>query len=93
VLRRMQGADAGEVEPLYREAWQVAREQRAKSWELRATLSLARLWQEQGRIEPARAMLGEIYGWFSEGFDSADLQETKALLEALQGDLGPAPSS
>jgi predicted ATPase len=83
-LLRMQGADAGEVEPHYRKALQVAREQSAKSWELRATLSLARLWQTQGKIGPAREMLGEIYGWFTEGFDTADLQEARALLDELQ---------
>jgi predicted ATPase len=83
-LLRMQGADAGEVEPHYRKALQVARAQSAKSWELRATLSLARLWQTQGKIGPAREMLGEIYGWFTEGFDTADLQEARALLDELQ---------
>jgi DNA-binding SARP family transcriptional activator len=83
-LLRMQGADAGEVEPHYRKALQVAREQSAKSWELRATLSLARLWQMQGKIGPAREMLGEVYGWFTEGFDTADLQEARMLLDELQ---------
>jgi predicted ATPase len=52
-------------------------------WELRATVSLARLWQKQGRVDEARQMLAEIYGWFTEGFDTPDLQEARALLEEL----------
>jgi len=55
----------------------------AKSFELRATTSLARLWQQQGKKAEARQMLTEIYGWFTEGFDTADLKEAKALLEEL----------
>ena len=55
----------------------------AKAWELRATTSLARLLAKQGRRDEARAMLADIYGWFSEGFDTADLKEAKALLEEL----------
>ena len=51
--------------------------------ELRATVSLARLWQKQRKIEPAREMLAEIYGWFTEGFDTAHLQEARILLDAL----------
>jgi predicted ATPase len=54
-----------------------------KSWELRAAMSLSRLWQRQGRQDEAYALLAPIYGWFTEGFDTADLQEAKALLEAL----------
>ncbi|MFB0534291.1 MAG: hypothetical protein ACETWR_04845 [Anaerolineae bacterium] len=57
--------------------------QNAKSWELRATVSLCRLWQQQGRMDEARQMLAEIYGWFTEGFDTPDLQEARALLEEL----------
>ena len=60
-----------------------ARRQSVKSWELRATVSLARLWQKQGKKEEARQMLAEIYGWFTEGFDTADLKDAKALLETL----------
>ncbi len=59
----------------------MARRQQAKSWELRAAMSLARLWQRQGKRDDARALLAPIYGWFTEGFDTADLQEAKALLE------------
>jgi predicted ATPase len=72
-----------QAERCFQQAIEVARRQRAKSWELRATTSLARLWREQGRADEARQMLAAIYGWFSEGFDSADLQEAKALLEEL----------
>jgi predicted ATPase len=61
----------------------VARQQEAKSWELRAALSLARLWQQQDKRAEARELLAPIYGWFTEGFDTADLQEAKTLLEAL----------
>jgi predicted ATPase len=61
----------------------VAQQQSAKSWELRASVSLARLWQSQGKKEEARQLLAEIYGWFTEGFDTKDLQEAKALLEEL----------
>jgi DNA-binding SARP family transcriptional activator/predicted ATPase len=64
-------------------AIEVARRQQAKSWELRATTSLTRLWQAQDRTEEARRMLAEVYGWFTEGFDTPDLQEAKALLDAL----------
>jgi hypothetical protein len=72
-----------EAEACFLKAIEVARRQQAKSWELRATVSLARLWQSQGKKEEARQMLAEIYGWFTEGFDTKDLQEAKALLEEL----------
>jgi predicted ATPase len=64
-------------------AIKIARRQGTKSWELRATMSLARLWQQRGKTAEARRMLAEIYGWFTEGFDTADLKEAKALLEPL----------
>jgi predicted ATPase len=63
----------------------VARNQQAKSLELRAALSLSRLWQQQGEQTVARELLAPIYGWFTEGFDTADLQEAKTLLEGLGG--------
>jgi predicted ATPase len=61
----------------------IAQKQQAKSLELRATMSLARLWQQQGKQAEARQMLADIYGWFTEGFDTKDLQEAQALLEEL----------
>jgi predicted ATPase len=81
-LLLMQG-DEAEAEASLHKAVEVARRQRAKSWELRATTSLCRLWQAQGRMDEARQVLAEIYGWFTEGFDTRDLQEAKALLEEL----------
>jgi predicted ATPase len=64
-------------------ALDVARRQEAKSLELRAAMSLSRLWQQQGKRVEARALLAPVYGWFTEGFDTTDLQEAKALLEEL----------
>jgi predicted ATPase len=81
-LLLMQG-DEAEAEASLQQAIDIARRQSAKSWELRATTSLARLWQAQGKIDQARQMLAEVYGWFSEGFDTPDLLEAKALLEEL----------
>ena len=66
----------------FHHALEVARRQEAKLLELRAAMSLARLWQQQGKRAEVRGLLAPIYGWFSEGFDTADLQEAKALLEA-----------
>ena len=65
------------------EALRVARRQQAKAYELRAATSLARLWGEQGRRTEARELLAPVYGWFTEGFDTADLKDAKALLAAL----------
>ena len=73
-----------QAEACFLKAISVAQSQQAKSWELRATVSLCRLWQKQGKRAEARQMLTEIYGWFTEGFDTADLKEAKALLEALE---------
>jgi predicted ATPase len=64
-------------------AIEIAREQQAKSLELRAVMSLSRLWQQQGKTKEAHQMLSEVYGWFTEGFDTKDLQEARALLEEL----------
>jgi predicted ATPase/class 3 adenylate cyclase len=72
-----------EAEACFHEALAVARRQEAKSLELRAATSLARLWQQQGKRAEAHALLAPVYGWFTEGFDTADLQEAKALLDAL----------
>ena len=71
------------AEELYRKALRIAEEQGARLWELRAAASLARLWREQGRREEALDLLAPIYGWFTEGFDTADLIEAKALLDEL----------
>jgi predicted ATPase len=75
--------DADQAETCFRRALDVTRHQQAKSWELRAAMSLSRLWQRQGKRADARELLAPLYGWFTEGFDTADLQEAKALLEAL----------
>ena len=72
-----------EAETCFRQALDIARRQQAKSLELRAAMSLGRLWQRQGKCEAARELLAPIYGWFTEGFDTADLQEAKGLLKAL----------
>ena len=61
----------------------VARTQQAKSWELRAAMSMARLWRDQGKPQQARELLGPVYGWFTEGFDTRDLKEAKALVHEL----------
>jgi predicted ATPase len=61
----------------------VARQQQAKSWELRAATSLARLWRDQGKRHDARDLLAPVFGWFTEGFDTLDLKEARALLDPL----------
>jgi tetratricopeptide (TPR) repeat protein len=81
-LRVRQG-DSGLAEADFREAISLAQKMGAKAWELRATMSLARLLRQQGKVKEARAMLGEIYNWFTEGFDTADLKDAKALLDEL----------
>ena len=72
-----------EAEVCFLKAIEVAQRQQAKSLELRATVSLARLWQQQGKQAEAHKMLSEIYNWFTEGFDTKDLQEAKTLLDEL----------
>jgi predicted ATPase len=72
-----------EAEACFLKAIEIARRQQAKSLELRAVMNLSRLWQWQGNKEEARRRLAQIYGWFTEGFDTKDLQEAKALLEEL----------
>jgi predicted ATPase len=83
VLLRQPGTPPAEAEACFQRALDVARRQEAKSLELRAAMSLARLWHHQGKRDEARGLLAPIYGWFTEGFDTADLQEAKALLEEL----------
>jgi len=74
---------AAEAEAYFERALAVAREQQAKSWELRAAMSMARLWRDQGKPQQARELLAPVYDWFTEGFDTRDLKEAKALLEQL----------
>jgi class 3 adenylate cyclase/predicted ATPase/tRNA A37 threonylcarbamoyladenosine biosynthesis protein TsaE len=76
-------ADAGKAEAYLEHAIAIAHEQQARSWELRASTSLARLWRDQGKRTEARDLLAPIYGWFTEGFDTPDLREAKALLDML----------
>jgi predicted ATPase len=83
LLLRQAVPDEQEAEACLRQAFDVARHQQAKALELRAAMSLARLWQQQGKRDEARALLAPIYGWFTEGFDTADLQEAQALLEEM----------
>ena len=83
LLLRQPGTPQAEAEAWLQRALDVARRQEAKSLELRAAMSLSRLWQQQGKQAEAHALLAPIYGWFTEGFDTADLQEAKVLLEAL----------
>ena len=75
--------DATKAEAYFERALAVAREQQAKSWELRAAMSMARLWRDQGKPQQAHDLLAPVYGWFTEGFDTLDLKEAKALLDAL----------
>jgi predicted ATPase len=75
--------DLHQVETCFQQALTIARQQQAKSLELRAAVSLSRLWQQQGKRAAAYALLAPVYGWFTEGFDTADLQEARALLKAL----------
>jgi len=75
------------AETCFRQALDIARQQQAKSWELRAATSLAPLWQHQGKRKEAYDLLAPVYGWFTEGFDTADLQDARALLEELGGNL------
>jgi predicted ATPase len=75
--------DAAKAQAYFERALAVARAQQAKSWELRAAMSMARLWRDQGKRDKARDLLAPVYGWFTEGFDTLDLKEAKALLDEL----------
>ena len=75
--------DAARAEEYFERALAVVRAQQAKSWELRAAMSMARLWRDQGRRDEARDLLAPLYGWFTEGFDTRDLKEAKVLLDEL----------
>ena len=83
LLLQLPTPDVNQADACFQQALDVARRQQAKALELRATLSLSRLWQQQGKREAAQQALAPVYGWFAEGLDTADLQEAKALLEAL----------
>ncbi|HEX3993403.1 MAG TPA: hypothetical protein VHX39_19690 [Acetobacteraceae bacterium] len=86
-LNRHQGelmlrqGQSGRAEELFRGALRIAQDQRAKLWELRAAVSLARMWRDQGRHSDASAILAPVYGWFTEGLDTPDLKQAKALLD------------
>jgi predicted ATPase len=84
LLLRQAVPDASQAAACFQQALDVARHQEAKSWELRAARSLARLWQQQGKQAEAYELLAPLYGWFTEGFDTADLQEARALLDELE---------
>jgi predicted ATPase len=75
--------DIAKAEEYFERALTVARRQEEKSWELRAAMSMARLWRDQDKRDQARELLGPVYGWFAEGFDTRDLKKAKALLEEL----------
>ena len=77
--------DAAKAQAYFERALAVSRQQQAKSWELRAAMSMARLWRDQGKPQQARELLALVYGWFTEGFDTLDLKEAKALLDELHG--------
>jgi predicted ATPase len=75
--------DTSKAEAYFGQALTVARAQQARSWELRAAMNLARLWRDQGKRDEARELLAPVYGWFTEGFDTRDLKDAKALLGEL----------
>jgi predicted ATPase len=81
LLLRQASPKAAQAEACFQQALAIARRQQAKSWKLRAAVSLSRLWQQQCKPDAARQLLAPLYSWFTEGFDTADLQEAKALLE------------
>jgi predicted ATPase len=83
LLVQLLNPDVSQAEACFQQALDVAHSQQAKSLELRAALSLSRLWQQQGKGYEARQLLAEVYGWFTEGFETPDLQEAKALLAEL----------
>jgi predicted ATPase/DNA-binding SARP family transcriptional activator len=85
-LLRQSGADAAQAEACFLKAIEIARQQQAKSWELRATTSLAQLWRAQGKTKEAKTLLSDIYNWFSEGGETLDLTAAKTLLDELKLD-------
>jgi predicted ATPase len=83
LLLQQNSNNQAEAEACFQQAIAIAQNQSAKSWELRAATSFARLWQQQGKRQEAHDLLAPVYGWFTEGFDTADLQDAKALLDEL----------
>jgi predicted ATPase len=81
--------EAAKAEAYFERALSVARSQQAKSWELRAAMSMARLWRDRGKRKEARDLLAPVYGWFTEGFDTLDLKEAKTLLDELSDESCP----
>jgi len=79
----MPNPEAAKAQAYFERALTIARAQQAKSWELRAAMSMVRLWRDQGKRDEARALLAPVYGWFTEGFDTFDLKEAKNLLDEL----------
>jgi predicted ATPase len=85
LLLRQAVPEVAQAEACFQQALALARRQQAKSWELRVAMNLARLWRQQGKCAEARELLAPIYSWFTEGFDTPDLQEAKGLLEEFSG--------
>jgi predicted ATPase len=83
IALKSQQPDAAKAEAYFERTLSVARAQQAKSWELRAAMSMARLWRDQGKRDEAHDLLAPVYGWFTEGFDTRDLKDAKALLDEL----------
>jgi predicted ATPase len=83
IALKLPGLDAAKAQAYFERAIAIARSQQTRSWELRAAMSLARLWRDRGKRDEARDLLAPIYGWFTQGFDTLDLMQAKALLEEL----------
>jgi predicted ATPase len=83
ILLKRDSANTAPAEEAFLTAIAIAQQQKARSFELRAAMSMARLWRDQGKRNEARELLAPVYGWFTEGFDTRDLMEAKALLEEL----------
>ena len=83
IILQSPAPDAAKAEAYFERALVVARAQQARSWELRAAMSMARLWRDQGKPQQARQLLAPVYGWFTEGFDTLDLKGAKTLLDTL----------
>jgi len=83
ITLRLPASDGANAQEYFERALAVARAQQAKSWELRAAMSMARLWLDQGERKKARDLLAPVYGWFTEGFDTPDLKDARTLLTEL----------